>query len=125
MSTQIIQRDGKPEWAIVPYETYLELIEQAEMLQDVQDYDAIKAALERGEEELIPSEVVYAILDGANPVKVWRNYRGLGQKELAEKAGISVPYLSQLETGKRKGSVEALNAIARALSLSLDDLVAG
>jgi hypothetical protein len=40
-------------------------VQRAEMLQDVQDYDAVKAALEHGEEELIPSEVVYAILDGA------------------------------------------------------------
>jgi transcriptional regulator with XRE-family HTH domain len=100
-------------------------VSEEEMLQDVQDYDAVKAALERGEEELIPSEVVYALLDGANPVKVWRNYRGLGQQELAEKAGISIPYLSQLETGKRKGSLDALNAIARALGVSLDDLVVG
>jgi hypothetical protein len=52
---------------------------KAEMLQDVRDYDAVKAALERGEEKLIPSDVVYAILDGENPVKVWRNYRGMGQ----------------------------------------------
>jgi len=95
------------------------------MLQDVRDYDAVKAALERGEEELIPSEVVYAILDGENPVKVWRNYRGMAQQELAEKAGISVPYLSQLETGKRKGYLDVLNSIARGLGVSLDDLVAG
>ena len=95
------------------------------MLKDVQDFDAIKTALERGEEELLPSEMVYAILDGANPVKVWRNFRKMTQQELAEKAGISVPYLSQLETGKRKGSLEALNAIARALGVALDDLVVG
>ncbi len=125
MSTQIIQRNGKPEWAVIPYEVYLQLVEQAEMLQDVQDYDAVKATLERGEEELIPSEVVYAILDGANPVKVWRDYRGMTQQELAEKAGISVPYLSQLETGKRKGSLGAMNAIAKALGVTLDDLVVG
>jgi DNA-binding XRE family transcriptional regulator len=100
-------------------------VDKMEMLQNIQDYDAVKAALERGEEELIPSEVVYAILEGANPVKVWRKYRGLGQQELAEKAGLSGPYLSQLETGKRKGSLEALNAIARALGVSLDDLVVG
>jgi DNA-binding XRE family transcriptional regulator len=123
MSAQIIQRDGKPEWAVLPYETYLELVEQAEMLQDVQDYDAVKAALARGEEELIPSEVVHALLKRENPIKVWRNYRGLKQPELAELAGVSVPYLSQLETGKRKGSLEILSAIARVLNLSLDDLV--
>jgi DNA-binding XRE family transcriptional regulator len=123
MSTQIINRDGKPEWAVVPYESYLQLVEQAEMLQDVQDYDAVKAALEHGQEELIPSEIVYAILDGENPIKVWREYRGMRQQALASQAGISVPYLSQLETGKRKGSWKVLTSIAQALNISLDELV--
>ncbi len=124
MSVQVINNNkGKPEWAVVPYETYLQLVEQAEMLQDVQDYDVAKAAIERGDDELIPSDVVYAILDGENPIKVWREYRGLSQQEVAENAGISVPYLSQLETNKRKGSLEVLSAIAKALKVSLENIV--
>jgi transcriptional regulator with XRE-family HTH domain len=66
---------------------------------------------------------VYAILDGNNPIKVWREYRAMSQPELAGRAGISVPYLSQLETGKRKGSLEVLSAITKALSITLDDIV--
>jgi DNA-binding XRE family transcriptional regulator len=124
MSIQVIERNGKPEWAVVPYETYVRLVEQSETLQDIRDYDSAKVALERGEEELIPSEVVYALLDGQNPIKVWQEYRGLTQQQLAEAAGISVPYLSQLESGKRKGSTEVLTAIAKILKLSLDDIVA-
>lgn len=124
MSIQVIERNGKPEWAIVPYETYVRLVEQSETLQDIRDYDSAKVALERGEEELIPSEVVYALLDGQNPIKVWQEYRGLTQQQLAEAAGISVPYLSQLESGKRKGSTKVLTAIAKILKLSLDDIVA-
>ncbi len=123
MSIQIIERDGKPEWAVLPYETYLELVEQAEALQNIRDYDTAIAALERGEEELVPSDVVYAILDGGNPIKVWREHRELAQHQVAEAAGISVPYLSQLETGTRQGSTRVLSAIAKALGLLLDDLV--
>ncbi|MEW5828964.1 MAG: helix-turn-helix transcriptional regulator [Chloroflexota bacterium] len=123
MNVQIIKQNDKPEWAVIPYETYLQLVEKAEMLQDVQDYDSVKAALERGDEELIPSEVVYAILDGENAIKVWREYRGLSQQETAQKAGISVPYLSQLETNKRKGSLDVLTAIAKALRVSLENIV--
>jgi DNA-binding XRE family transcriptional regulator len=123
MSVQIIERNGKPEWAVLPYEVYLQLVEQAEMLEDIRDYDAIKASLEKGDGELIPSQVVYAILDGNNPIKVWREYRAMSQPELAGRAGISVPYLSQLETGKRKGSLEVLSAITKALSITLDDIV--
>jgi DNA-binding XRE family transcriptional regulator len=120
---QIIEKAGKPEWAVLPYEKYLALIEQAELLEDIQDFDRITAAIERGEEELIPSEVVYAIMDGENPIKVWREFRGLTQQQLADEAGISKPYLSQIETGKRTGTTDILSAIAKALNLSLDDVV--
>ena len=123
MSLQVIKQGDTPEWAVVPYKIYLELVEKAEMLQDVLDYDSAKAALERGEDELVPGEVVYAILDGGNPIKVWREYRGMSQSEAAEKAGISVPYLSQLEANKRKGSLDVLSAIAKVLQVSLDDIV--
>jgi len=119
---QLIERDGKPEWAVLPYEEYLKLLEQAEMLEDIRDYDMAKAELERGEDELIPAEVVYAILDGENPIKVWREYRALTQQQLADAAGISKPYLSQIETGKRTGTTDILSAIAKALDVSLDDV---
>lgn len=121
---QVIKRDGKPEWAILPYETYIYLVEQAEMLHDIRDYDVVKAAVERGEEGLIPSEVVYAILDGENPIKVWREHRELTQRQLAESVGISTPYLSQLESGKRTGTTEVLLGVAKALDVTLDDIVA-
>jgi len=123
MSVQIIERDGKPEWAVIPYELYLQLAEELEMLQDIGDYDAVRMKIERGEEELIPSDVVYAIMDGENPIKVWREYRRLTQQQLAQAAGISTPYLSQLETGKRTGATEVLTAIAKVLKVSLDEIV--
>lgn len=122
---QLIERDGKPEWAVLPYEEYLKLLEQAEMLEDIRDYDAAKDELEKGEDELIPSEVVYAILDGDNPIKVWREHRGFTQQQLADAVGISKPYLSQIETGKRRGKTEILSAIAKALDVSLDEIVRG
>ncbi len=122
MNVQIINKDGRPEWAVIPYEDYIRLREEAEMLQDVADYDAAKEALEQGE-ELIPSEVTFAILNGENPTRVWRNYRALTQQELADRAGISKPYLSQIETGKRTGTAEVLAAIANALGVTLDEMM--
>lgn len=119
---QIIERDGKPEWAILPYEEYLKLIEQAEFLEDIRDFDEISAAIERGDEELIPAEVVNAILDRRNPIKVWREYRSLTQQQLADIVRISKPYLSQIEAGKRTGTTEVLAAIAKALGVSLEQV---
>lgn len=122
MSVQLILKEGKPEYAIVPYEIYERLVADAEMLEDIRDYDAAVKAVENGE-ELIPADVVYALLDGANPIRVWREYRGLSQGELALVAGISSSYLSQLETGKRTGTAEVLNTIAAKLNIDLDELV--
>ncbi|HID51814.1 MAG TPA: XRE family transcriptional regulator [Anaerolineae bacterium] len=121
-NVQLILKEGQPEYAVLPYELYTQLVEDAEMLQDIQDYLEAKEALLNGE-EIIPAEVPYAIIDGKNPVKVWREYRGLTQQELAQAAGISASYLSQIEAGKREGSTAVLQAIARAMDLTLDDVV--
>jgi DNA-binding XRE family transcriptional regulator len=122
MSVQVIEKNGTPEWAVIPYQAYLNLIEDAEMLADIRDYDAAMEAIAAGE-PLTPGEVLFAILDGITPVRAWREYRGMSQKALAEAAGITAGYLSQLESGTRTGSTEVLAAIAAVLNLSLDDLV--
>ncbi|MEU3711939.1 helix-turn-helix domain-containing protein [Streptomyces catenulae] len=45
-------------------------------------------------------------------------------KEVAEAARISLPYLSELERGRKEASSEVLAAAARALGLDLADLLA-
>ncbi|MEU9560124.1 helix-turn-helix domain-containing protein [Streptomyces fumanus] len=44
-------------------------------------------------------------------------------KEVAEAARISVPYLSEVERGRKEASSEVLAAAARALGLGLGDLL--
>jgi len=50
MNVQIIKRDGTPEWAVIPYVDYLRLLEKAEILQDVRDYDLAIDAITSGDE---------------------------------------------------------------------------
>ncbi len=121
MSVQIIQKDGRPEWAVIPYHEYEKLIQAAEALEDVRAYDDALERIAAGE-ELIPSEVTFALLDGENPIRVWRMHRKLTQQELADRTNISKPYLSQLEGGKRSASIQVLQRIAAALNVTLDDL---
>ena len=123
MNVQVIEREGKPEWAILPYEEFLQLMEQAEMLQDISDYDQIVKAVATGEEETVPAELAYALMEGENPVKAWREYRSLSQKQLADMADISIPFLSQIESGKRKASTKIMARLAKALRVLIDDLV--
>ena len=47
------------------------------------------------------------------------------QDQLAQKAGISKSFLSDLENGKRSVGADTLQAIAQVLGLSLDFLMAG
>ena len=121
MTVQIIRRDGQPEWAVLPYAEYEALVEAAEMLADIRTYDEAKLRLAGGE-ETVPAEVTFAILDGANPIAVWRRHRNLSQQQLAVEAGISKAYLSQLEAGKRSGTTAVLARLARALQVDLDAL---
>lgn len=123
MNIQIIEKDGAPEYAIVPIADYRALVEKAEMLDDVAAFDKAEAALAAGEDELVPARVVDELLAGVNAIKVWREYRGLSQTVLAAAAGLSQAYIAQIETGKREGRIDAYKAIAQALEVELDDLV--
>jgi transcriptional regulator with XRE-family HTH domain len=51
-----------------------------------------------------------------------RELQELSMRQLAELAGISNPYLSQIERGLREPSEKVLDAIARNLALSADAL---
>jgi len=123
MSVQVINQNGKPEYAVLPYPDYLLLVEQAEMLEDVHSYDEAKNSIASGNEELIPAYMVNALADGENPIKVWREYRELTQQKIAEEIGISIPFVSQLETGKRKASIHVMRKLALLLNVDIDDLV--
>ena len=107
---------------VMPEDVYERLRGAAEMAGDVVAYDEAKRRLAAGEEELIPSEMVDRILAGENRVRVWREHRGMTVAALAEKAGITQPYLSQIETGKREGTLQTMKKVAEALNIGLDDL---
>lgn len=76
-------------------------------------------------DETLPEDILNALAaKQEHPVKIIRNYRGLTQNELAIESGISRPYLTEIETGKKDGSLRAMKAIAQALKVSVGDLAA-
>lgn len=119
MSAQILKKDGKPEWAVLPYDEYRKLLEAAEVSEDVAVYRAAKAM---AQEEVVPAEVVNRILDGESALTVWRERRRMAQAALARAAGLSTAYVSQIEAGKRVGTVTALRGMGKALKVGLDGL---
>lgn len=101
-------------------------LNEYEQLVDAADIAAaykVRADIEAGRDELVPGDVADRLLDGENKVRVWREHRGLRAKELAEMSGVAAPYLSEIETGKKDGSLKAMKALADALDVDLDDLV--
>ncbi len=58
-------------------------------------------------------------------IKQYRQQLGITQEDLAQQVGISVPYLCQIEGGKRFAHIYSLCRIADVLKKPLDALVAG
>lgn len=51
-------------------------IENAEMLADVKAYDAARAGIEHGEDEVIPIEIIERRVAGESTIKIWREHPG-------------------------------------------------
>ncbi|MFP6746528.1 MAG: helix-turn-helix transcriptional regulator [Alphaproteobacteria bacterium] len=88
--------------------------------EDAIDIAAAKAAMH---DESLPLDVAEKIINGDNPIKVYRKYRGLTQKALAEIVGSKSIYISQIETGHHSPSLKLVGKIAKALDVTIDDLV--
>ena len=115
MNLETVERN-RQKFVLVPIEQYNQLLVDLEMLKDVRDFRSAKAV----DEETFPAEVVNRlILNEENPIKVYREYRALTQKQLSDKVGIQRAYLAEIETGRKSGSVKTLKAIAEALDVDL------
>lgn len=106
----------------IPVEEYNALLTARDDLADIRAYDQIKAALAAGEEEMIPAEYVRRMVDGESRLRVWRDFRGLTQAALGEKASVNRVQIADIEAGRKTGSVETLKKLALALGIGLDDL---
>ena len=74
------------------------------------------------QEEKLATVVSTAASDIGSFIKAQREAAQVSVRQLAEKAGVSNPYLSQIERGLRKPSADVLNQIAKALRVSAEVL---
>lgn len=75
-----------------------------------------------------PADLPEAILNqlhirAEHPIKVLRKHHGLTQVDLAEKSGLSRPYLAEIETGRKEGSLAALKNLATALQVDINLII--
>jgi DNA-binding XRE family transcriptional regulator len=110
---ELVDDPARTELVVMTPEDLAEIIEEAE---------ATAAYYRSRDQERVPIELVDRLLAGDSPVKVWREYRGLSQRALAARTGLNFAYLSQIETGARKGTMATMKKLAEALGIDLDDL---
>lgn len=123
MSEQIITTPNGERLVVLPESRFIAMREALESREDIQAVHAFHRELAIGEEELVPAEIVNRLLDGENKIRVWRSHREMTARELAAATGLSAPYISEIEAGKKEGSLSAMKKIAKVLGVDLDDLV--
>ena len=92
--------------------------------EDAEDLAASRAVMAgHPPEDFLSSDEVMRMVRGESPLVVWREHCGMEARELAAAAGISPGYLSEIENGKKPSSPKAWKALAKALRLTVDDIM--
>lgn len=104
---QIINQDGKPAFAVLPYDQYLALKNQHD---DAGVY--------------IPHEVVgLCVQKGLSLLAAWRTFNGMSQGELAARMGVSQPAVAQMEKAGSRLQKRTLVKAASALGVRPEQLI--
>ncbi len=99
MNVQVIARDGKPEYAVLPWEQYLQLLKDAGR-------------------EPAGAQQEQQPLSSLRELKSLREQAMLTVEDVAREAGISPHYLQMIESGEREVSDVLKRTLARALKVS-------
>lgn len=117
------QKTPRGEIAILPRKEYEALVAKAAEA----DEDAGTARLVAHARKqiaagapLLPKDIVDRLAEGGNPVRVLREWRDVTQLYLSFKTNLSQGYISDIESGRRTGTLAALRRIADALKVPLD-----
>ena len=108
-NAKILELDGKPAFAIIPWDEYQDLLNN-QIGTDESDV-------------AFPHEVVMANVRGDSLIKAWREHLGLTQDELASRSGIKQPALARLEKPDANPRRSTLKKIADAMNITVEQLI--
>ncbi len=120
------QKTPKGEVAILPRKDYEALVARAAEADE--DYGTARLVAHARKQiaagaPLLPKEFVDRLANKENPVRVLREWRDITQVHLSFKTNISQGHISDIECGRRTGTLSTLHAIATELDVPLDLLV--
>ena len=129
MSVQFIQSPAGEEMAVLPRAEYEALVEAAG-LDDTEAADTAlfkerMAELEAGIVQKLPAEVSAAMLRGDSLLTALRKWRDMTQMQVNFHTNIGQGYLSDLESGRRRGSEEVLVLLAKCYKIPAEWLTGG
>ncbi len=113
---QTIYQGGLPAFVVLPFSDFArEFPKEAEAIAFVRPRVP--------EPDYLPNEVVgFTVKEGMTLLKAWREYLGLTQADVAEKAGISQAALSKMESGEGKLRKATRIKLAAALGIHPEQL---
>ena len=94
MNVQVIERDGEPEYAVLPWAQYQALLQAA------------------GRPAAVVAVAVAAGRPALSQLLALREAKGLSAADLARSVGISPHYLSMIESGEREPDAAIQRALA-------------
>lgn len=94
MNVQVIERDGEPEYAVLPWAQYQALLQAA------------------GRPTAVEAEVTAGAQPNLSQLAALREAKALSVEQLARSVGISPHYLGMIESGERKPDAAILRALA-------------
>ncbi|SFI44415.1 Helix-turn-helix domain-containing protein [Pseudomonas guineae] len=95
MNVQVIERDGAPEYAVLPWAQYQALLQAAGHVPEV-----------------VVAAAVDAIKPALSQLTALRTAKDLSVDQLARNVGISPHYLSMIESGEREPDAAIQRALA-------------
>ena len=121
MKAQVIEQDGAPAFAVLPYDEYRALLRGLQDWRDGKDAEEILMRIAEGE-ETYPIEFVHKLVECDSRLREWRKYRAFTQAQLADRAGLTQGAVAAIELGHRSPNVRSARRLADALGCAVDDL---
>ncbi len=117
LNPQIIQQNGQPAFAVLPWDEYRRLIKAAKTYAPYESKDLEEPDV------WFPHEVVKTnVIEGKSLIKAWREFLNLTQQQLADRANLPQSSIARMETSDKLPRTATLKKLANAMNITVEQL---